>query len=188
MPSVRALPHADPRDRGVAGDRAVDETAGRSRARSRGHPGRDFAAEQLTRRWRKIRKRAKHSRGSMRAVATNCASRPRSCVMLRSSSPPCSRASGRRSGERDYFPALERLQDGLGDSTTSLWTKNASTAIGIRRGSKPNRACAAGLLSEREDTRRSKQRWRWRPKHMRNWPRSNRSGDDAAAGCSGRDY
>ena len=37
-------------------------------------------------------------------------------------------------------------------------------------------------------TRGSKQRWRWRPKHMRNWPRSNRSGDDAAADCSRRDY
>jgi hypothetical protein len=31
--------------------------------------------------------------------------------------------------------------------------KERLAAIGIRHGSKPNQACAAGLLSEREDTR-----------------------------------
>jgi CHAD domain-containing protein len=50
------------------------------------------------------------------------------------------------------LPVLERLQDGLGELNDIAVDKERLAAIGIRRGSKPNRAYAAGLLSEREDT------------------------------------
>ena len=39
------------------------------------------------------------------------------------------------------------------DAAVAAVDKERLAAIGIRRGSKPNRACAAGLLSEREDMR-----------------------------------
>jgi hypothetical protein len=57
-----------------------------------------FAVEQLTRRSRKVRKKAKGSRNSMPQVATGCASWQRSCAMRRSSLPACSRANNQRNG------------------------------------------------------------------------------------------
>ena len=51
------------------------------------------------------------------------------------------------------LPVLERLQDGLGELNDIAVDKERLGAIGVRHGSKPNRACAAGLLSEREDAR-----------------------------------
>ena len=51
------------------------------------------------------------------------------------------------------LPVLERLQDGLGELNEIAVDKERLAAIAIRRGSKPNRAYAAGLLSEREEAR-----------------------------------
>ena len=85
------------------------------------------------------------------------------------------------------LPVLERLQDGLGELNDIAVDKERLAAIGVRHGSKPNRACAAGLLSEREDVRVEAAMAVATETHAR-IAQSNRSGDDAAADCSGRDY
>ena len=112
-----------------------------------------FAAEQLTRRWRKLRKKRKtlaqlnaRGRHKLRIQTKKLRYAAEFFATLFASK----RAAKRL---KRLLPVLERLQDGLGELNDIAVDKERLAAIGIRRGSKPNRACAAGLLSEREDTR-----------------------------------
>ncbi len=53
------------------------------------------------------------------------------------------------------MPALERLQDGLGDLNDIVVHQKRISEIGARRRrSSPNRVFAAGLLTGREDARK----------------------------------
>jgi CHAD domain-containing protein len=112
-----------------------------------------FAAEQLTRRWRKLRKKRKalaqlNARGRHKLrIQTK---KLRYAVEFFATLFASKRAAKRL---KRLLPVLERLQDGLGELNDIAVDKERLAAIGIRRGSKPNRAYAAGLLSEREDTR-----------------------------------
>jgi inorganic triphosphatase YgiF len=115
----------------------------------------DFATEQLARRWPKVRKKGRalaqldaRSRHKFRIqtkklrYATEFFSR-----LYRSK-----RAVKRR---KQFLPALERLQDGLGDLNDIAVDEERISAMGIRdRGrSSPSRVFAAGLLTGREDAR-----------------------------------
>jgi inorganic triphosphatase YgiF len=114
-----------------------------------------FAAEQLTRRWGKIRKQGKalarldaRSRHKLRIQAKKLRYAAEFFAGL---------FAGKRSSKRrqKFLPALERLQDGLGDLNDIAVHEDLMTAIGARRrrGSR-KRAFAAGLLTGREDARR----------------------------------
>ena len=117
-------------------------------------PIEDFAAEQLARRWRKVRKKGRaldqldaRSRHKLRIqtkklrYATDFFSR-----LYRSK-----RAAKRR---KQFLPALERLQDGLGDLNDIAVHEERISVVGIRdRRSNKNRVFAAGLLTGREDAR-----------------------------------
>ena len=114
-----------------------------------------FAAEQLTRRWRKIRKKGKalarldaRSRHKLRIRAKKLRYAAEFFAGL---------FAGKRSSKRreKFLPALERLQDGLGDLNDIAVHEDLMTAMGARRrrGSR-KRAFAAGLLTGREDARR----------------------------------
>jgi triphosphatase len=113
-----------------------------------------FAAEQLTRRWRKVRKKGKalaqldaKSRHKLRIQAKKL----RYAVEFFASLFPDKRSSKRRN---KFAPALERLQDGLGDLNDIAVHEDLITAMGIRRQrSSRRRAFAAGLLTGREDAR-----------------------------------
>jgi len=106
----------------------------------------------LTRRWRKLRKKRKgltqlNARGRHKLrIQTK---KLRYAVEFFATLFASKRAAKRL---KRLIPILERLQDGLGELNDIAVDKRLA-AIGIRRGSKPNRAYAAGLLSEREDTR-----------------------------------
>ena len=113
-----------------------------------------FAAEQLTRRWSKIRKRGKalarldaRSRHKLRIQAKKLRYAAEFFAGL---------FAGKRSSKRrkKFLPALERLQDGLGDLNDIAVHEGLMTAMGARRrrGSR-KRAFAAGLLTGREDAR-----------------------------------
>jgi triphosphatase len=114
----------------------------------------DYAAEQLTRRWRKIRKKGKalaqhdaRSRHKLRIQAKKL----RYATEFFSSLFETKRAIKRR---KQFLPALERLQDGLGDLNDIAVHEKRITAIGIRRArTNPSRVFAAGLLAGREDAR-----------------------------------
>jgi triphosphatase len=55
---------------------------------------------------------------------------------------------------RQFLPALERVQDGLGDLNDIAVHEKRTTALGIRRPrAYPSRVFAAGLLTGREDAR-----------------------------------
>ena len=112
------------------------------------------AAEQLTRRWRKVRKKGKalaqldaRSRHKLRIQAKKL----RYAAEFFSSLFTSKRAARRRG---QFLAALERLQDGLGDLNDIAVHEQRIAAIGIRpRRSNPKRAFAAGLLTGREDAR-----------------------------------
>ena len=112
-----------------------------------------LAAEQLTRRWRKLRKKRKtlaqlNARGRHKL--------PIETKKLRYAAEFFATLfANKRAAKRlkRLLPVLERLQDGLGELNDIAVDKERLGAIGVRHGSKPNRACAAGLLSEREDAR-----------------------------------
>jgi CHAD domain-containing protein len=122
--------------------------------RDRGNlPIESFAAEQLSRRWRKIRKRG-------RALAQLSAPRRHKLRIqakkLRYASEffaqpfPGKRASRRR---KQFAAALGHLQDGLGDLNDIVVHEELMTAMGVRRRASRKRAFAAGLLTGREDAR-----------------------------------
>jgi len=71
-------------------------------------------------------RKAVYWQSSMRAAATSSASRPRSCVMRRNSSPRCSRPSGRANGASNFFPRSNVFRMGSATSTTSPCMKSAS--------------------------------------------------------------
>jgi triphosphatase len=112
-----------------------------------------FAADELTRRWRKVRKRGRPlaqldaiSRHKLRIQAKKL----RYAVEFFANLFASKRAAKRR---RQFLSALERLQDGLGDLNDIAVHEERIAAMGRRRRTSPNRAFAAGLLTGREDAR-----------------------------------
>lgn len=117
-------------------------------------PIRDFAAEQMARRRRKVCKKGKvlaqldrRSRHKLRIQAKKLRYAAEFFLSLYGS---------KRSLERrkQFLSALERLQDGLGDLNDIAVLEERISAMGLHaRRSDPNRAFAAGLLTGREDVR-----------------------------------
>jgi CHAD domain-containing protein len=123
--------------------------------RSRGDmPIKRFAAEQLARRWRKVRKKGKalaqldvRDRHKLRIQVKKLRYAGEFFGKLFRGK----RASKRR---RKFIAALERLQDGLGDLNDIMVEEKLIATAGLkRRRASPNRAFAAGLLTGREDAR-----------------------------------
>jgi triphosphatase len=116
------------------------------------------AAEQLTRRFRKIRKKGKKlaeldPRGRHRLRIQ--AKKVRYASDFFAALFPGRKASKRR---KKFLSALERVQDCLGDLNDIAVHEDRITAIADRRGrsrlrGSPKRAFAAGLLTGREDAR-----------------------------------
>src|SRR5262249_8080448 len=112
------------------------------------------AIEQLTRRWRKVRKKGKafarldaQHRHKLRIQAKKL----RYAAEFFAGLFPGKRAAKRR---EKFLAVLERLQDALGDLNDIVVHENLITAVGIRRRRpSPKRAFAAGLLTGREDAR-----------------------------------
>jgi len=123
--------------------------------RSRGElPIAVYAAEQLTRRWRKVRKKGK--------ALAKLDARRRHKVRIQTKKLRyaaeffASLFSDKRLVKRRkrFLAALERLQDGLGDLNDIAVHEKHIAAMGVhRRRSNPSRAFAAGLLTGREDAR-----------------------------------
>ena len=113
-----------------------------------------FASGQLTRRWRKVRKKGRalakldaHSRHKLRIQTKKL----RYAIEFFGGLFAGKRARRRR---KQLLCALERLQDGLGELNDIAVHEERIAAIGIRRRrSSPKRAFAAGLLTGREDAR-----------------------------------
>jgi inorganic triphosphatase YgiF len=113
----------------------------------------DFAAEQLARRWRKVRKKGRalaqldaRSRHKFRIQTKKLRYATEFFSSLYRSRPAMKR-------RKQFLPALERLQDGLGDLNDIAVHEESISAMGIRKRSNPSRAFAAGLLTGREDAR-----------------------------------
>jgi inorganic triphosphatase YgiF len=115
-----------------------------------------FAFEQLTRRWRKVRKKGKvlhkldaRSRHKLRIQTKKLRYAAEFFTALFTTK----RALKRR---KRFLAALERLQDGLGDlNDIAVHEKRITAAIGVRRRQpNPSRVFAAGLLTGREDARK----------------------------------
>jgi inorganic triphosphatase YgiF len=113
-----------------------------------------FAAEQLTRRWRKVRKKGKalaqldaRSRHKLRIEAKKLRYAAEFFVSLFARKRKVKR-------RKQFLDTLGRLQDGLGDLNDIAVHEKRIAAIGIRRlRSNPSRAFAAGLLTGLEDAR-----------------------------------
>jgi len=113
-----------------------------------------FAAEQLTRRWRKVRKKGQAlaqldapSRHRLRILAKKL----RYAAEFFASLFPGKQSAQRRD---KFLAALERLQDGLGDLNDIAVHEDVITAMGFRRRRLDlERAFAAGVLTGREDAR-----------------------------------
>jgi inorganic triphosphatase YgiF len=113
-----------------------------------------YAAEQLTRRWRKVRKKGKdlakldpRSRHKLRIQTKKLRYAAEFFASLFSNK----RMVKRR---KRLLAALERLQDGLGDLNDIAVHEKHIAAMGVHdRRSNPSRAFAAGLLTGREDAR-----------------------------------
>jgi inorganic triphosphatase YgiF len=113
-----------------------------------------YAAEQLTRRWRKVRKKGKalakldaRSRHKLRIQTKKLRYAAEFFARLFSNK----RVVKRR---KRFLAALERLQDGLGDLNDIAVHEKHIAAMGVHhRRSNPSRAFAAGLLTGREDAR-----------------------------------
>jgi inorganic triphosphatase YgiF len=113
-----------------------------------------FAAEQLTGRWRKVRKKGRvlaqldaPSRHKLRIQTKKL----RYAAEFFASQFARKRAVKRR---KQFLAALGRLQDALGDLNDIAVHEKHIAAMGIRRQrSNPNRVFAAGLLTGREDAR-----------------------------------
>lgn len=112
------------------------------------------AAEQLARRWRKVRKKGKalaQLRAGERHKLRIQTKKLRYAVEFFGGLFADKRATKRR---KWFLAALERLQDGLGDLNDIAVHERRISAMGIRRRrSNVNRAFAAGLLTGREDAR-----------------------------------
>jgi triphosphatase len=113
-----------------------------------------YAAEQLTRRWRKLRKKGQAlseldatGRHKLRIQAKKL----RYAAEFFASLFPNKRAVRRR---KQYLSALERLQDGLGDLNDIAVHEKRMAALSVDdHRSNPSRAFAAGLLTGRENAR-----------------------------------
>jgi triphosphatase len=113
-----------------------------------------YAAEQLTRRWRKVRKKGKvlskldaHSRHKLRIQTKKLRYAAEFFASLFSNK----RVVKRR---KRFLAALERLQDGLGDlNDIAVHEKHIAAMSVHHRRSNPSRIFAAGLLTGREDAR-----------------------------------
>jgi inorganic triphosphatase YgiF len=113
-----------------------------------------YAAEQLTRRWRKVRKKGKtlakldaRSRHKLRIQSKKLRYAAEFFASLFSNK----RVLKRR---KRFLAALERLQDGLGDlNDIAVHEKHIAAMSVDHRRSNPSRAFAAGLLTGREDAR-----------------------------------
>ncbi|MDP2619659.1 MAG: CHAD domain-containing protein [Hyphomicrobiales bacterium] len=113
------------------------------------------AAEQLERRWRKVRKKGRifaeldaPSRHRLRIQVKKLRYAAEFFAKL---------FEGRRAAKRRerFLPALGRLQDGLGDLNDIAVHENLLNSMGVRRKrSSLRRAYAAGLLTGHEDVRR----------------------------------
>jgi triphosphatase len=117
-----------------------------------------FAAEQLSARGRKIRKRAKSFADP--GAATSSAFWQRSCTMRRISSLPCFQAGARTSGGRNFSPRLRLCRLVSATSTESRLTRTRSAppprrsagemfAAGALSGRKP--VSAAALLATTQE-------------------------------------
>jgi inorganic triphosphatase YgiF len=113
-----------------------------------------YAAEQLTRRWRKVRKKGKalakldaRSRHQLRIQTKKLRYAAEFFASLFSNK----RMVKRR---KRFLAALERLQDGLGElNDIAVHEKHIAAMSVHHRRSNPSRAFAAGLLTGREDAR-----------------------------------
>jgi inorganic triphosphatase YgiF len=113
-----------------------------------------FAFEQLARRWRKVRKKGKvlaqldaRNRHKLRIQTKKL----RYAAEFFATLFTAKRAVKRR---KRFLPALERLQDALGDLNDIAVHEKRIAALGVRRRrSNPNRFFAAGLLTGREAAR-----------------------------------
>ncbi len=113
-----------------------------------------FAFEQLARRWRKVRKKGRvlaqldsRSRHKLRIQTKKLRYAAEFFATLFTTK----RAHKRR---KQFLPALERLQDGLGDLNDIAVHEKRIAAMGVRRRrANPHRVFAAGLLTGREDAR-----------------------------------
>ena len=112
-----------------------------------------FATEQLTRRWRRLRKKRRPlaqldaaSRHKLRIQAKKL----RYAVEFFASLFASRRQMKRR---KSLLQALERLQDSLGELNDIAVDEQRLTAMALRRRSNPHRIFAAGLLTGREDAR-----------------------------------
>src|SRR6516165_5469114 len=113
-----------------------------------------YAAEQLTRRWRKVRKKGKalakldaRSRHKLRIQTKKLRYAAEFFASLFSNK----RMVKRR---KRFLATLERLQDGLGELNDIAVHEKHIAAMGVHhRRSNPSRAFAAGLLTGREDAR-----------------------------------
>jgi inorganic triphosphatase YgiF len=111
------------------------------------------AAEQLARRWRKIRKKGKalaHLDARSRHKLRIQTKKVRYAAEFFASLFASKRAIKRR---EQFLSALEGLQDGLGDLNDIAVHEERISAMGIRPRASPKRAFAAGLLTGREDAR-----------------------------------
>jgi triphosphatase len=113
-----------------------------------------YAAEQLTRRWRKVRKNGKalakldaRSRHRLRIQTKKLRYAAEFFARLFSNKQVVKR-------RKRFLAALERLQDGLGDLNDIAVHEKHIAAMGVHhRRSNPSRVFAAGLLTGREDSR-----------------------------------
>jgi triphosphatase len=116
-------------------------------------PIRVFAAEQLTRRWRKLRKRRK--------APTQLDARDRHKLRIQAKKLRYaveffgSRFASKRAvkGRKRLASALEHLQDGLGDLNDIAVNEQRIASLRSRDQSNLDRAFAAGLLTGREDAK-----------------------------------
>jgi triphosphatase len=113
-----------------------------------------FALAQLARRWRKVRKKGRklarldaRSRHTLRIQTKKLRYAAEFFAALFSTK----RALKRR---KQFLPALESLQDGLGDLNDIAVHEKRIAAMGVRRRRvNPSRVFAVGLLTGREDAR-----------------------------------
>jgi inorganic triphosphatase YgiF len=122
--------------------------------RDRGEiPIKAFGAEQLTRRWRKVRKKRRLF------VQMDVQRRHRLRIQTKKLRYAAEFFAGLFSGKRSLkrknklLPALERLQDALGDLNDIAVDEKIIAEIGMRRRSDARQAFATGLLTGREDAR-----------------------------------
>ena len=109
-----------------------------------------LAIEQLTRRWRRLRKNRKalaQMNARRRHRLRIQAKKLRYAVEFFASLFVSKRAAKRR---KQLLPALERLQDGLGDLNDIAVDEERIREMSLRYRSNPNRVFAAGLLTREE--------------------------------------